>query len=238
LSEATEDYLKVIYTLQATEGKVTTSALARRLGVAPASVSGMLAKLAKQGLINHRRYQGAVLTSEGRLRALQVIRRHRLAELWLRRILGLPLHRVHDEAHKLEHALSDEVASRLDELLEHPERDPHGTPIPTADGRLVTDSVTPLAEVAVGQSVVIREVCDDDPAAVRFLEERGLLPAVRIEVIARQPCDGPFTLRVGQDEHILGLNITRQILVEIDPDLDRNISEPPGSVFSSDQEES
>lgn len=238
MSEATEDYLKVIYTLQATEGKVTTSALARRLGVAPASVSGMLAKLAKRGLINHRRYQGAELTSAGRQRALQVIRRHRLAELWLRRVLGLPLHRVHAEAHKLEHALSDEVVRRLDELLEHPERDPHGTPIPTADGRLVTDSVTSLAEVAVGQSVVIREVCDDDPAAVQFLEERGLLPTVRIEVIARQPCDGPLTLRAGQLEHILGLNITRQIYVEIDLERDRNASDPLDSDFSTDQEES
>jgi DtxR family Mn-dependent transcriptional regulator len=238
MSAAVEDYLKVIYTLQSEQGKVATKALALRLGVAPASVSGMLGKLDNLGYLYYRRYKGAVLTPSGQQRALQVIRRHRLAELWLREVLGMPLHQVHDEAHKWEHVLSDEVERRLDELLDHPDRDPHGTPIPTAEGYLAGDIGIPLAKVPVAKSVVICEVNDHDPALVRYLEERGLLPGARVEILDRQPFEGPVTLRVADQEHVVGTNITQHIYVETDQRPSTTGHETSGKGRSTSREKS
>lgn len=227
-TEAVEDYLKYIYTLQREHGKVTTSALAARLGVSPASVSGMLSKLAKHGLVSHRKYQGAVLTPEGQTKALKVIRLHRLAELYLREVLGLPLEEVHAEAHKWEHVLSDKVAQRLDSVLRHPSRDPHGSPIPTADGRLTHADRTPLAQLEAGQAVEVAEVSDHDPELLRYLQELGLLPGARIRILERKPCGGPLTIQVANREYAVGPEVTRHVFVQMST----------GDVENSDEDES
>ncbi len=212
-SSAVEDYLKVMYTLQAKEGKLTTSSLARQLGVAPSSVTGMLKKLSGLGLVSHQRYQGASLTTRGRQGALQVIRRHRLAEVWLREVLGLPLDRVHAEAHHWEHVLSDEVVERLDSLLDHPRRDPHGAPIPTAEGHLPISHHTPLAQLAVGEPAEICEVSDHDPELLRYLDEHGLLPQAHVRILAREPFDGPVALEVDGKRHVVGTEVTHHVFV-------------------------
>jgi len=212
-SSAIEDYLKVMYTLQAKEGKLTTSSLARQMGVAPASVTGMLKKLSVLGLVSHQRYQGARLTPRGRQVALQIIRRHRLAELWLREVLGLPLDRVHAEAHNWEHVLSDEVVERLDSLLDHPRQDPHGAPIPTAEGHLPVSHHRPLARLAVGESAVICEVSDQDAELVRYLAECGLLPQAHVSILAREPFEGPVTLEVDGRQQVVGSEVTHHVFV-------------------------
>jgi DtxR family Mn-dependent transcriptional regulator len=212
-SEAIEDYLKSIYELQGEHGKVSTSMLAARMGLAPPSVTGMLKKLAAQGLVDHRPYQRTVLTEAGRRRALAVIRRHRLAETFLAQTLQLPLDAVHAEAHKWEHVLSPQVVERLDALLGHPTVDPHGAPIPTRDGKIVLYRRTALAELAAGQSAVVAEVSDHDAPLLRYLDQLGLLPKARVLVLAREPFDGPISLQVGEQEHMVGSEVARQVFV-------------------------
>jgi DtxR family Mn-dependent transcriptional regulator len=211
--EAVEDYLKAIYELQGEDGKVATSLLAARLGLTPASATGMLKKLAGQGLVAHRRYQGAVLTEAGRRRALAVIRRHRLAETFLAQMLELPLDEVHAEAHRWEHVLSPRVLDRLDALLGHPTVDPHGSPIPTRDGKIVLYRRVPLAALEPGQSAVVAEVGDHDAALLRHLTELGLLPRARVRLVGREPFDGPVTLEIEDRERMVGHEVTRHVFV-------------------------
>jgi DtxR family Mn-dependent transcriptional regulator len=219
LTEAVEDYLKAIYELQFEREKVANSDLAAHLGVAPASVTGMLKKLTRLGLVSHRRYHGVVLTESGRAQALTVIRHHRLAETFLAQSLGLALDQIHEEAHKWEHAMSPAVADRLDALLGHPTADPHGSPIPTSDGKVLLYKRIPLAEVEPGQCAVVAEVSDHDPARLHYLKELGLLPKARVSVLQRQPCDGPVTIRVEDQEYTVGLEVTQHVYVkEIQPD--------------------
>lgn len=213
ITEAIEDYLKAIYELQSEDGKASTTVLAGRLSISPASVTGMLKKLSALGLVTHRRYQGAALTETGRTRALAVIRHHRLAETFLAETLGLPLDMIHAEAHKWEHVLSTEVARRLDALLGHPTADPHGAPIPTDDGKILLYKRTPLTDLVPGQMAVVAEVSDHDPALLRYLEEMGLLPKARVLILERQPCNGPVTIQVGDGEYAVGPEVTQHVYV-------------------------
>ncbi len=215
-SAAVEDYAKAIYALErrAEGGAVTTNALAERLGVTPASASGMARKLADLGLVTHEPYHGVALTGEGRRVALEVIRHHRLLELFLSE-LGLPWDRVHDEAEVLEHHISEDLEALIAERLGHPTRDPHGDPIPSAELVVDEGDATSLDELEAGQAGVFVRVSDEDPAMLRYLTERGIAPGAALEVIERQPFDGPLFCRFGDEVHVLGGALARAMRVEV-----------------------
>jgi DtxR family Mn-dependent transcriptional regulator len=213
LSGPVEDYLKVIFELETDAGVAGTNEIAGTLGVAPASVSGMVRRLADQGLITHERYRGVQLTKAGRLAALRTIRRHRVIEAYLTTALGYPWDRVHDEAERLEHAASDELIDRMAAAIGEPTTDPHGAPIPSRDGTLDEPALQPLATVAVGERVCIQRVGDRDAEQLRYLAELGITPGRRVEVLAREPFDGPISLRVGRITRSIGAGLAKQILV-------------------------
>ena len=175
VSEAAQDYLKAIWKLQS-RGEVTTNALAAELGVSPASATAMLKKLDKLGLVRHERYHGATLTPSGERIALEVVRHHRLLELYLMEALGLSWDEVHTEAERLEHHLSEELEARIDAALGFPTHDPHGDPIPTADLVLEAHERVLLCDVAEGDQAVVRRVPDSDAELLRYLASLGLMP--------------------------------------------------------------
>jgi len=213
LSGPVEDYLKVIYELEASSGAAGTNEIAATLGIAPPSVSGMIRRLAEQALITHERYRGVRLTRAGRRAALRTIRRHRVIEAYLTSALGYPWDRVHDEAERLEHAASDELIDRMAAAIGEPETDPHGAPIPTRDGTLVEERLVSLATVAVGDRVRIQRVGDRDAEQLRYLAELGIVPGRQVEVVARAPFDGPIDLRIGRVVRSIGPALARQIAV-------------------------
>ncbi|PAP80784.1 hypothetical protein B1759_05275 [Rubrivirga sp. SAORIC476] len=194
-SPAVEDYLKTIYALARTGEAATTSALAERLGVAPASVTGMLKKLAASGLVDHEKYQGARLTEAGRLIAVETIRHHRLVETYLHQALGVPWDRLHDEAEAWEHVLSEDLEARMDAALGHPTHDPHGAPIPTPDLVLDERDLLPLARLDAGQEATVARVSDHDGALLRAVGAAGLYPGVRFQ-LADVADDGAVTVRL------------------------------------------
>ena len=212
-TRAIEDYLKAIYEIQQEHGKVATSTLAERLGVAPASVTGMIKKLADLRLVDHQPYRGVVLTDTGLKSALEVIRHHRLVELFLAKTLGVPWDLVHEEAHRIEHVLSEYLEDQMDVTLGYPTTDPHGAPIPARDGTIEQPDSVPLARLQPGQSAVVVEVSDHQPAFLRHLDDLGLRPKVRVCVIATAPFDGPMTVRIGNTEHALGREVMNNVLV-------------------------
>jgi len=220
-SQAVEDYLKTIYEIEREQGKVATTVLAEQLSVAPASATGMIKKLADMDLVAYQPYQGLVLTQTGREIALEVIRHHRLIELFLAETLDVPWDQVHAEAHKIEHVLSEDLVDRIDAVLGHPTSDPHGAPIPTREGRIDQPPCRRLADLESGQSAVVIEVYDNDPALLRYLGELGLYPRVSLRVVGVAPFDGPVTVRVGETDHALGREVANQILVS-----DSHIDEP------------
>ncbi|MGD9695834.1 MAG: metal-dependent transcriptional regulator [Thermoleophilia bacterium] len=198
-SPAVQDYLKAIYQLgeyAPPEGPITTSQVAEALGVTTASASNMLKKLDGMGLLDMVKRQGVVLTEAGVQSALDVIRLHRLLETYLYTRLGMSWDEVHREAEVLEHHVSDALADRMAEVLGHPERDPHGHPIPTSGGQLITTPSRRLTELADGSEAVVGRVDDHDDALLRFLAERGLVPEARIEVLEHAPFGGPISVRV------------------------------------------
>lgn len=204
-SSTVEDYLKAVYALETRlEGPVATNALAERLGVTPGSVSGMLRRLDQLGLLEHERYRGVRLTEEGRRIALRTLRNHRLLELLLVRMLDVPWDLVHEEAELLEHVLSDELAERIAAKLGDPEVDPHGDPIPTRDLAVAEGPTRSLREVETGETVAFVRVSDADPAMLRHLAERGVVPGVVLTVAGREPFGGPLRVRVAGAEHHLG----------------------------------
>lgn len=215
VSQAIEDYLKAIYKLGRSGKPVTTSALAGRLNVSPASVTNMVKKLAEMNLLVHEPYRGVTLTSTGQKIALETIRHHRLIELYLAEALGLPWDRVHEEAERLEHVISEELEAAMADALGHPTVDPHGAPIPSPEGQLEETMNTPLAEVQAGESVVVRQVSDEDPARLRYLGRLGLFPNTQVEVVAVAPFEGPLTLRIGEEEHIVGRELARTVFVAL-----------------------
>ena len=212
-TQAIEDYLKTLYEIQCEHDRVATTVLAERLGVTPASATGMLKKLADMGLVAYEPYQGAILTEAGRHAALQITRHHRLIELFLTEKLEMPWDQVHQEAHKIEHVLSEEVEDRIDALLGHPTSDPHGAPIPSREGDVPRLIRVSLADLKVGQSAVIAEVSDRDSALLHYVGGLGLYPGVEISLVAAAPFDGPLTVRVGGAEQSLGRAAARYILV-------------------------
>ena len=203
LSSAAEDYLKALLHLEWEGGwsrgdgvRVSTNAVARHLGVSAASATAMLKKLDAAGLVTHVPYRGAGLAAEGRRSALAIVRRHRLLETYLAVALGVPWDRLHAEAEVLEHVLSEDLEARIAAALGHPSTDPHGHPIPGADGSLPPPSGRRLWEVPVGERTTVAWVPDHDPAALRYLGEVGLRPGAEVEVSGRGPASGPLFVRV------------------------------------------
>ncbi|MBN1306097.1 MAG: metal-dependent transcriptional regulator [Anaerolineales bacterium] len=217
-SRAIEDYLKIIFELLEASGRVSTKQIAEALDVKPASVTGMLQKMSafKPALVNYRKHHSVSLTPEGRDIALRVIRRHRLIERFLQETLGFSWDKVHEEAHRLEHVVSDEFEKRVAEVLGDPEFDPHGSPIPTRELEMPEHSQKPLSELDKRERAYIREVPDEDEGLLLYLEEVGVVPGARIEVLERSPYDGIMTLIVmGQLQNaVLGPSITRRVFVE------------------------
>lgn len=211
---AIQDYIKAIFKLQDGGGVVTTTAIAEKLGYAPASVSGMLKKLARAELVRHHPYQGVLLTERGRRLALELIRHHRLIELYLMQALGYSWDEVDAEAERLEHVISEEMEARMAAFLNEPTEDPHGDPIPTRDGVMPMVRYAPLTAMAPGQQVRIRRVKDSDPDLLRYLGRLGLYPHVVIDVLHKAPFDGPLTIRVSSAEHALGAQVTDSVFVE------------------------
>ena len=213
-SHAVQDYAKAIYSLSRRgQQPVTTSALAERLHVSPASASAMAKRLAELGLVSHEPYHGVRLTESGEKLALEVIRHHRLIELYLSEALGMPWDRVHDEAEVLEHAISGELSDLIAAKLGDPTHDPHGDPIPTRDGRIEEAPSRSLNECEPGDLVVLTRVSDSDPAMLRYLGERGIEPGTQLEVLGREPFGGPLNVRVGRRELPLGLGLARAMRV-------------------------
>lgn len=210
LSESAQDYLRAVWKLER-QGRAGTSRLAEELGVSPASATGMLKKLAALGLVEHRRYRGAVLTPAGERIALEIVRHHRLLELYLKEALGLGWDEVHEEADRLEHHLSEEVEARIDAALGFPTHDPHGDPIPSSE--LVLDRSEPrfLSELEDGAEAVVRCVPDGDPELLRYLAELGLVPDRSVTVVGRAPFEGPLTIEVAGDRHAIAHELAGRI---------------------------
>ncbi|HEY2854595.1 MAG TPA: metal-dependent transcriptional regulator [Gemmatimonadaceae bacterium] len=204
LTAPVEDYLKAIFEIEAADATgqreapvvAGTNEIAQALGIAPASVTGMLRRLAEQGLIVYERYRGVRLSDAGRRAALRTIRRHRVIEAYLTNALGYPWDRVHEEAERLEHAASDELIDRMAAAIGEPTTDPHGAPIPARDGTMDARPLLALVDVAVGNVVRIRQVGDRDPERLRYLAQLGVTPGADVRVVAREPFGGPITLQI------------------------------------------
>uniref|UniRef100_A0A7C1FSN8 Manganese transport regulator n=1 Tax=Caldilinea aerophila TaxID=133453 RepID=A0A7C1FSN8_9CHLR len=217
-TQSVQDYLKHIYELTEDGSSATTGALAQRLNVKPASVTGMLRKLAGEDppLVEYRKHQGVVLTAAGRRAALEVIRHHRLLEAWLVQSLGYSWDEVHEEAERLEHVISEEFERRIDAALGYPTRDPHGELIPAADLSMPEDESLPLSALRPGRAAVVLRVLARDLNLLRHLDSLGLTPGAQIEVIDYSPFDNNLTIRVEGKTHVLGLSITTKIFVRFD----------------------
>jgi DtxR family Mn-dependent transcriptional regulator len=213
-SSSVGDYLKAIWEL-AGAGAASTKEVAGRLSVSPASVTEMFGRLQEMGLVKYERYHGASLTRRGRREALRLVRRHRLIETFLMEHLGYSWQDVHEEAERLEHAVSDEFTERLAEMLGHPARDPHGDPIPAVDGTLVAESLRPLDEAKAGQRVGIVKVDDESALVLNYLGERGLIPGRLVTVKEVRTIDGVVTVEdESGEEHSLGESLARAVFVQ------------------------
>jgi DtxR family transcriptional regulator, Mn-dependent transcriptional regulator len=217
-SEAIEDYAKAIYALQrrSDAGGVSNNDLAERLGVTPASASAMVKKLAERGLVEHEPYRGVRLTADGERVALEVLRHHRLLELYLAEHLGVPWDRVHAEAEALEHFISEDLEARIAAKLGNPTHDPHGDPIPDADLVIDEGHTRSLDDLAPGDCARFVRVSDSDPAMLRYLDERGVRLGDRLEVLDRQPFGGPLTVRFAGEDHVLGGSLATAMRVELE----------------------
>jgi DtxR family transcriptional regulator, Mn-dependent transcriptional regulator len=218
LTQSIQDYLKHIYELNENGGTASTNDLAQRLNIAPASVTGMLQKLAnsKPPLVIYKKHQGVTLTKNGEKAALEVIRHHRLLESFLVTTLGYSWDEVHHEADKLEHVISEDFEARMAEALGHPTRDPHGELIPTADLTMPSDESLPLASLRTDETATVKRVSDDDPALLRHLQEIGIIPEVTVTAKDYSEFDGNITLHVAgrKSTVVLGTAITNQVFIE------------------------
>jgi DtxR family Mn-dependent transcriptional regulator len=215
-SPAVEDYAKAIYALERRgNAAVSTNALAERLGVTAASASGMVKRLGELGLVEHRPYRGVWLTDDGRRVALEVMRHHRLLELYLVQDLGVPWDRVHQEAEVLEHVLSEELEDLIAAKLGDPTHDPHGDPIPTRELTIEERTTESLHTLEAGSCGIFTRISDSDPDMLRFLEQRGIAPGDELEVIEKQPFEGPLFVRFGDQVHVLGGELARAMRVEV-----------------------
>lgn len=216
LTRSVEDYLKAIYRLSPHGRTASTSEIAQRLELSPASVSGMVKRLSEQGLLEHVPYKGVQLTADGRRAALRMLRRHRLIEAYLVAFLGYTWDTVHDEAERLEHAVSDTLVERMAAVLGNPTVDPHGDPIPTSDGDIDEPAGMPLSDVPAGASAVIRQVEEGQPDRLRYIASLGLRPGVRVSVVDRQPFQGPVTIEVAGETHVIGSELGRVVRASIE----------------------
>jgi DtxR family Mn-dependent transcriptional regulator len=216
VTTAVEDYAKSIYALETRAGgPVSTNAIAERLGVTPASASAMVKKLGELGLVEHVPYHGVNLTSQGIRVALEVLRHHRLLELYLSETLGVPWDRVHQEAEVLEHVLSEELEELIATKLGDPTHDPHGDPIPTRELTLPDEPTESLDSLAVGDRGIFVRISDSDSSMLRYLSERGISPGDQLEVVERQPFEGALFVRFGDSVEVLGGQLARAMRVEV-----------------------
>ena len=212
-TRAQQDYLKALYLLGGDERPVPTSELAQRLGISSPSVSEMVTRLSAQGLVEHDRYRGQQLTREGRKVALELVRHHRLLEMFLVQVLGYSWDEVHDEAERLEHVISERMEQRIFELLGRPELDPHGHVIPSLTGKVRSVSNRSLSECQAGDRVVIHDVSDEDPSKLREIGRRGLKPGTRIDVVSGSQFEGPIEVRVKGRRESVPLGLARAMFV-------------------------
>jgi DtxR family Mn-dependent transcriptional regulator len=210
LSSSVQDYVKELYKLQG-DGRASTSAVAERMGVAPASATSMLKKLATLGLAEHEPYRGARLTASGERVAIEMIRHHRLLEEYLSKSLGLSIDAVHAEADRLEHALSEELEALIDASLGFPTHDPHGDPIPSADLELDQRELRGLDELPAGTRAIVQRVPDSDRELLRYLDELGLVPGELVEVIVSAPFAGPVSVRARGTDHAIARELAARI---------------------------
>src|SRR5947209_12232209 len=213
-TQSQEDYLKALYHLHGDTRPVPTRDLAQRLGISSPSVSEMVTRLTAQGLVEHDRYRGQQLTREGRKVALELVRHHRLLEMFLVQVLGYSWDEVHEEAERLEHVLSERVEQRIFELLGRPELDPRGHAIPTLTGKVRPVSNRALSECGVGEKVVVQGVSDDDAAKLRELDRRGLVPGTPVEVVEASEYEGPIDIRIRGRRLSVPLGLARALFVE------------------------
>src|SRR5215213_1222825 len=217
-SSSVGDYLKAVWELAVdAEGAASTKSVATRLSVSPASVTNMFARLQEMGLVRYERYRGATLTERGRREALRLVRRHRLIEIFLLEHLGYDWQEVHEEAERLEHAVSDSFTERLAELLGHPNHDPHGDPIPSAEGILEVDDSFPLSQPVVGRRLRIAKVRDEDAATLDYFGDRNLVPGRWLRVREVRALDGVVVVEDEEAEvYALGEPLARSIFVRND----------------------
>jgi DtxR family Mn-dependent transcriptional regulator len=217
LTQSIEDYLKAIYDLTLFDQRATTNQIAERMGVTPASVTGMLKRLASNNppLLEYHKHHGVALTSEGEQVALEIIRHHRLLELFLHDRLGYPWDKVHAEADRLEHVISEDLEERIAQDLGDPRHDPHGDPIPSRDLSLASEALLPLDRLRPGQRAIVQRVRNDDPALLRYLQSIQLMPQAQVTVLDYSSFDGNLRLQIGNHVIVLGPAVTQQIYVEV-----------------------
>jgi DtxR family Mn-dependent transcriptional regulator len=213
ISQAMEDYLKAIYKLQQTTKPVPTSVLASYMNFSPASVTNMCKKLSSLKLLDYEPYQGVIFTETGQKLALEVIRHHRLLELYLAEALNVPWDKVHEEAEKLEHVISEDLEDRMAAMLGNPQFDPHGAPIPSRSGAVFQPQSDQLVNMKAGDELVVVEVDDDDPELLRYLGKVGLYPGTTLTLLERAPFDGPLMLQIGDAKHNLGYQVAKAVRV-------------------------
>lgn len=218
LTETIQDYLKKIYLIQHKKEKVTTNDIAESLGISAPSATNMIKKLSDMKLLDYAPYQGVKLTDTGTKIALEVIRHHRLIELYLVEALGYSWDEVHVEAERLEHVISEKLESKIAEFLGDPKFDPHGDPIPTKDGQIGVIKGDALSAFNVGDAVTILRISDKDPDRLRYLAQFGLYPGVPVNITRKEPYAGIMWVQIGESEHPLSLEIAREIYVEAGSD--------------------
>jgi DtxR family Mn-dependent transcriptional regulator len=208
------EYLGEIYRLERSLEGVTNLALAERLEVTASAVARMLRRLDQAGMLTHVPYQGVKLSEQGEREALRSIRRHRLLEVFLVKVMGFGWDQVHEESHGLQLTISDAFEDRMDELAGHPSHCPHGDPIPTKDGRMAPTHDQPIVEAPIGAQVVLRRVKTDDGDKLRYLAELGLVPGVKLKVVNHAPFNGPLRIKANGQEHVLGTELAKTLRVE------------------------
>ena len=217
LTQSIEDYLKAIYKLHGSGRSVSKSEVAVSLKVSAASVTNMIKKLADMGLVEHKSYRGVKLTAQGEQAALEIVRHHRLLETYLREVMGYSWHEMHEEAERLEHHISEEFESKIDEMLGHPTQDPHGHPIPSLNGDIKSPSTRVLVDVDPGKTVTVHHVSDENPEMLAYIEKIGLMPRAQLTVVEKAPFDGPITVRIGERDEVIGNRVASDIFVVSEP---------------------
>ena len=213
--QAIEDYVKTIYSLALEESPVSTSRIAVARSVKPASATSMIQRLARLKLVNYEKHYGVTLTEAGEKLALEVIRHHRLLELYLMEALGFRWDEVHEQADILEHVISEKMEERIAAALNHPEFDPHGDPIPALDGTMAIMDTTALSDMAAGDRVRVARIPDDSNSELlRYLAGLGLVPGAIMRLVEVAPFLGPLTVEVGDGRAVIGRNLADLVLVE------------------------